>query len=183
MKINWFSFKGLFSCLFSLRVFLICRPCLFNNTRLPLHLNNSNILQCAFHCYAEWTTQKRAREHIVLTSRYVWDAYLCSLTQSIAWGVAYFYSWKAELICSLTCKRIVMNTCIIINNVLQFYQFQSYVIILNLMLLFWHFILSKRVAVTDSSSKTKTFGNGQMLIADTFIMQHLLLPYIHMTDL
>ena len=35
-------------------------------------------------------------------------------------------------------------TCIIINNVLQSYQFQSYVIILNLMLLFWNFILSKR---------------------------------------
>lgn len=86
MKINWFSFKGLFTCLFSLCVFLICRPCLFNNTRSPLRLDGSNLFRCICHCYAEWTTQKRAREHVVLTPRYVWDVYLCSLTQTISLG-------------------------------------------------------------------------------------------------
>lgn len=86
MKINWFSFIGPFSWLFSLRVFLICRPCLFDNTHSPLLLHNSNILQCTCHCYAEWTTQKWAREHTVLTPRYVWDTYLCSVTKTISPG-------------------------------------------------------------------------------------------------
>lgn len=108
MKINWFSFIGHFSCLFSLRVFLICRPCLFNNTRLPLHLNNSNLLQFTCHCYAEQATQKRARERIVLTPRYVWDVYLCSLTQTIAWGVDFLLS-SSNLSFSCTCKGIVKN--------------------------------------------------------------------------
>lgn len=61
---------GPFCCLLALHVFFIMQTDLLL-TNVALKLNSSNTLQFTCHCYAVWTTQKRASERIVLTPWYV----------------------------------------------------------------------------------------------------------------
>lgn len=73
----------------------VLAPCFLNMQTSPpqqsslAHIDNSNILQCTSHCYAERRAQKEQREgYSILTPGYVRDDYLYSLTQTIAWGGA-----------------------------------------------------------------------------------------------
>lgn len=64
MKINWFSFKDLFNCLFSVHVFLICRPCLSNNTRFPHHQTIQTYCMCfLLLCKVDDTKASQAAHH------------------------------------------------------------------------------------------------------------------------